>query len=48
LILNRYYTDIQDAKLILSFGIDEDLKLLINGDNNLQLSSYGVNRKVLL
>jgi hypothetical protein len=46
--LNRYYTQIDDARLIFRFGIWENPKLLISGDNDLFITAYGINRQVLI
>ncbi len=46
--LNRYYNEIDDAKLIFRFGEWDNPKLLISGDNDLALTAYGINRQVLI
>lgn len=46
--LNRYYTEIDDAKLIFRFGNWENPKLLIAGDNDLLLTAFAINRKILV
>lgn len=46
--LNRYYTQIDDARLLFRFGSWENPKLLISGDEEFVLTAYGINREVLL
>ena len=46
--LNRYYTEVDDAKLLFRFGGDYNPKLIIAGDNDLQIHPYAINRQVLL
>jgi hypothetical protein len=46
--LNRYYNDVEDAKLLFRFGGDYNPKLVISGDNDLLLVPYAINRQVLL
>ena len=46
--LNRYYTQLDDARLAFRFGEWDNPKLLVAGDNDLMLTAYGVNRQVLL
>lgn len=46
--LNRYYTQIDDARLLFKFGGAENPKLFISGDQDLYLTAYGINRKVLI
>lgn len=48
LTLNRYYTQIDDVRLIYKFGEQKSPKLFINGDNDLLLTAYGINRQVLI
>lgn len=47
LMLNRYYNQIDDVRKIYRFG-EESPKLFINGDNDLLLTAYGINRQVLI
>lgn len=46
--LNRYYTQIDDARLLFRFGSWDNPKLLISGDEEFILTAYGINREVLL
>jgi len=42
--LNRYYTQVDDARFLFKFGSWENPKLLISGDNEFILTAYGINR----
>lgn len=46
--LNRYYTQVDDARFLFRFGSWESPKLLISGDEDFILTAYGINREVLL
>lgn len=49
LTLNRYYTEVDDVKNVFVIGEDrDDPFLLISGDEDLMLTSYAINRQVLL
>jgi hypothetical protein len=39
---------VDDAKLLFRFGGDYNPKLIIAGDNDLQIHPYAINRQVLL
>ena len=46
--LNRYYNQIDDAKLLYKFGGNFNPKLLISGDDDMLLTAYGINRQILI
>lgn len=46
--LNRYYTQIDDARMTFMFGEEGNPKLFIGGENDLLLTAYAINRQVLL
>lgn len=46
--LNRYYTQVDDARLLFKFGSKKNPKLMISGDNDLFVTAYAVNREILL
>lgn len=48
LYLNRYYTQIDDVRLIFKFGEDSNPKLFISGEYDVLLTAYGINRQVLI
>jgi hypothetical protein len=48
LFLNRYYTEVDDAKSLLLFGAEYSYKLLIVGDEDLQIVPFAVNRQALI
>jgi hypothetical protein len=46
--LNRYYNDIDDARLVLRFGGFYNPKMLIVGDEEIMMAPYAINRQALL
>jgi hypothetical protein len=46
--LNRYYNQIDSAKLIFKFGGSYNPKLIISGDEDMLLTAFGINRQVLI
>ena len=46
--LNRYYTDLNDARYVFKFGKWNNPKLIITGDDDVMITPYATNRQVII